>query len=201
VPTISTVAICNMALTHIGADSTIESIDEDSAEANACKTWFDWSRVQVLELSDWSFARKRVTLALHGDAAPEGDWLYRYEYPSDCVNARYIPQAGGWTDDATPFVVEVTDDGSEKTILTDMGSAVLVYTFDQKNSMLWSSGFIDALALRLASNIAFTLTGSRELAAQLAKDSVNAVGIAAASNANEGREREPREAEGIRARA
>lgn len=61
---ISNVTISNMALSHIGADSTIESMAESSAEAAQCNLWYDYSRLQVLEAYDWGFARKRLDLAV-----------------------------------------------------------------------------------------------------------------------------------------
>lgn len=199
-PSISTVAICNMALSHIGADSTIEDIDEDDAGAKACKTWFDWSRAQTLAAYDWNFARRRATLALHDDAAPDGDWTYRYALPTGLLKARYVVNPAGWTDNAVPFVLELSNDGSEQTILCDVDDAVMVYTFDQTDSSLWSPEFVDTLAWRLAASIAFQVTGNRAVVQDALKTFSAMLMQSAAINANEGVARGPREAEGIRAR-
>lgn len=201
-PSISTVAICNMALSHIGAHSSIEDIAEASAEAEACSKWFDWSRVQTLAPYKWNFARRRAALALHGDAAPTGVWTYRYALPDGYVRARYIENSLGWAEDAVPFELETSDDGSENTILTDQRDATLVYTFDQTDATMWSPEFVDALAWRLAANIAFEITRDRGIAKDCDQRFYQlALPMAVASNANESRPRGPRDAEGIRARA
>jgi hypothetical protein len=87
---VSEVSICNMALSKIGASSSIESLTEESAEANECNLWYTFSRRQTLQATDWGFARRRITLATHGDDPPSGVWGYRYQYPSDCLTMRKI---------------------------------------------------------------------------------------------------------------
>jgi hypothetical protein len=157
--------------------------------------------LQALEDHNWNFARKRVTLATHSEDPPENQWTYRYEYPSDCVKARLIANPLGWSDDAVPFEVETTADGAEKTILTDMAEAVLVYTFDQTNPVMFSSRFIDALSWRIAYHLAFPLTGKQEIETKAMQVYNAIIRQATGSNAGEGHERGPREAESIRARA
>ena len=198
--TISAVRIANMALSHIGARSSIESLDESSPEAKQCKLWYDYSRQQALASYDWSFARKRQALAVHADDPPEGVWNYRYVYPSDCLKAQHIVNLAGPTADAVPYNVEASDDGETKTILTDTEDAVLVYTFDQTSTAMFTPLFIEMLSHLLAHHIAFSLTGKKEirtLELQIYNSLVNA---APAQDANEKVEAPPREAEWIRGR-
>lgn len=90
-PTISSLIVANMALSHIGAESTISSLSEDSAEANECSLWMEYSRLETLEALDWNFARKPAPLALHPQPFPElSRYSYRYIYPSDCVKMRLL---------------------------------------------------------------------------------------------------------------
>jgi len=49
--------ICNAAISHCGTRSKIASIDEGSAEANACRTHFALARDGLLRAYDWNFAR------------------------------------------------------------------------------------------------------------------------------------------------
>lgn len=204
---ISPVGIANMALSHIGAKSTIESLDEDSPEANQCEIWYDHSRLQVLEAYDWNFARKRKTLALHGDTISEtaadplaGVWAFRYSYPSDCVAARKIQNPNAPPDDAIPFEVETSLNGEQKSILTNREDAVLVYTWDLTNTDMFSILFVSALSHLLAHEIAFSITGERKI-------KITELGIydkilpqATAKSANEGVDPPPRDAPWIRAR-
>lgn len=198
---ISAVKIANLALSHIGADSTIEAFTEATAEANVCDLWYDFSRTAVLEGYDWNFARKRITLATHSDAAPDGVWGYRYQYPADCIIARSVCNPAGSDADAVPFSVEQSDNGETKTILTDMEDAILLYTWDQELTDTYSTHFVMALSYRLASHIAFSLTGKSSLQDSMLNKYVSFMLLADASNANERVGSPPREAESIRARA
>ena len=196
---ISDVQICNMGLSHIGAKGSIESLDEASREAQISKLWYDYSRLQTLEDFNWPFARKRQTLGLLDEAAP-AEWSYRYAYPSDCVKARWIVNPVGKEADAIAFTVEAVSDGSARCILSDLESAELIYTFDQLDPGMFSSKFVDALSYRVASNIAFQVTGDPELAKQTFQIYGNVLRSAAGSAAQEGVDQTPRDSEWIRAR-
>ena len=57
------VEILNIALSHLGIRAKIQAFDEDSVEANACRTHWDGLRDLSLRLHDWNFARVTVRLA------------------------------------------------------------------------------------------------------------------------------------------
>jgi len=214
---VSDVVISRMALSHVGARSTIESLEEESAEAKQCKLWYDFSRKQTLEVFDWNFARKRQVLALHNDSAPEGVWLFRYQYPADCIAARrvenpVISAAGGGVftseafkhvvgvnPDAVPYEVEISTDQT-KSILTDLEDAILVYTFDLTNENLFPAMFIEALSRALASRIAFSLTGKKNIAEDQFRLFLALINAAEVRNANEQVMKPPRDAEWVRGR-
>ena len=204
---ISNTLIANMALSHIGA-AQIDSLTEASSEARQVTIWYDYSRLQALEVFDWNFARKRLQLALHGDVISDtstdplaGVWGFRYQYPGDCVAARKIQNSAAPPDDATPFEVEVSLDGQEKTILSDMEDAVLVYTFDTEHTNLYSPFFVELLSHLLASHIAFSLTGKNKVKENEFAIYQSLVISAPAHNANEMVEAPPRDSEWIRGRA
>ena len=202
----SPTGIANMALSHIGSD-TIESIDANEPTANQCRIWYDVCRRQILEAYDWSFARKREQLALHGDTISEtssdplaGVWGFRYRYPADAIVLRKIQNANAPPDDTTPYDVETSLDGEEKTILTNLGEAVAVYTYDAKDAGLFSPLFIRAFSHLLASSIAFNITGKKKLTQQQGQIYQLTLLGATAANANESRESPPRDADWMRGR-
>ena len=197
---ISRVRICNMALSHVGANSNIESLTENSAEAAACDLWYDFSRLQTLEANDWGFARRRLTLATHSDDPPDGVWAYRYQYPSDSVIVRKIQSPAGENAEPIPWEVETSEDQSTKTILTDLSEAIAVYTFDLEDVNLFSAFFVEMLSFALANHIAFTLTGKQSVEESMRQKFASMARIAPASNANERGERQPREASWIEGR-
>jgi len=103
--------------------------------------------------------------------------------------------------DAIPFEVELNEDANEKTVLTNLITAIAIFTFDQQDYNLWSPMGVEALSFALASHIAFTLTGKLSLAQATANTFQNIILLAPAYNANEMVEKPPREAEHIRGRA
>lgn len=196
---ISTVQIANMALSHVGSRSSIESLDESSPEAKACKLWYTLALEQALEGFDWSFARKRQALALAGDDAP-AEWSFRYQYPADCVRFRLIWNPIGPDGDAVPFEIE-TDSSDQRTIVTNLEDAVGIYTKLIQTPASYTPMFIEALSRTLAYHIAFTLTGDLKIKAELAHGFQGIIAAATASNANERVGRPPRDAEWIRGRS
>ena len=205
--TISDTRIGNLALSHVGAEHDIESLEEQSPEAAEVALWYDFARQQALEAFDWSFARKRVVLTLHGDTISTttnqplaGVWGFRYKYPNDCVIARKIQHPNAPPDDALPFEIELSLNGAEKTILTNMENAVLVYTFDQEATKLFTPGFVLAFSYALASHIAWALTAKITLKKEMERQFGLAIGHAAANMLNERVEPPPRDADWIRVR-
>ena len=196
--TISTVQIANFALSKVGADGTIESLTENSAEAKQCNLWIEHSRKQALSAFSWSFARVRATLAAHGDD-PSDDWAYRYVYPSDCLKARTVYNPTGRSSDPVAFRMEQSDNGT-KSLLTDQGSAILVYTKDVTAPTLYTEFFIETLATLLAAHIAFPLTGKIKLAERLELRGRELLTFAPAMDANEGMDDKPRDGDHTRAR-
>lgn len=203
---VSPTGIANMAVSHVGALATIENlITGKSPEAVQCRVWYEYSRQLILSMADWHFARARIGLALHGDVISEtstdpmaGVWGFRYQYPDDCLAARKIQNPNAPPDDASPFDVELSLNKQEKTILTDVEDAVLVYTFDQEATELFTPMFVLAHSHLLASLISWSLTGKRKVGTDQFALYQNVVVSAASTDANEGVLKKPREAEVVR---
>jgi len=203
---ISNVTISNMALSHIGADSTIESMTESSAEAAQCNLWYEYSRLQILEAYDWGFARKRIDMAVVDTISDDTtdnayyEWVYRYQYPSDCLSMRKISNPNGITDDAIPFDIEAGSGDLTKVIMTNMEDAIGVYTFDCNTPSMFSAHFVDTLAVLLAHRVAFSLTGSRAIAGDMMQMYQGMIRAAPAYDANERMSPPPRDADWVRGR-
>lgn len=181
----SAVEIANLALDAVGTQSTIQSLTENSPEANAINRHYKPARDEFLRVAPWDFARKQINLSLLKDGTQTGilvpqPWLYEYAYPSDCIQARYIlPQfntpsgvsAGVVSlpyasSPPTRFMISTdldTNSTTIKVLLTNQTSAILVYTQRIEDESLFDSTFVYGFAHLLASRIAFTLTGDREL--------------------------------------
>ncbi len=195
---ISSVQIANLALSETGTDSTIESLTENSAEANVINLWFEHARKIVLSGFNWSFARKRVLLATHTDS-PSSEWGYRYVYPSDCLKVRFIENPAGQTADPVPFTIEQANNGT-RSILTNEGTATVIYTEDISNTALYTPFFIETFAIELAGYICFALTGKLRLSNFLKDRAKQMMGFAAVIDNTEKQETAPRDASCILAR-
>ena len=196
---ISKTFIARLALSALGNKSRIENVDtENSVEAKECKLWYDFAREEALEAFDWSFARKRATLAEHSVDPPE-EWAYRYQYPADCLAMRFIENPAGPTADPVPYIVEDASDGTPS-ILANLDSAVAVYTFNQQNTTRFSRHFCRTMAYFLARDIAIALTGKRTLRDDMVAAAATMIVGASAQNSNERQDPKPRDAEYIRAR-
>lgn len=205
---VSSTQIANMALSHVGARGDIESLNENSVEAKTCKIWYDHARRYTLEAHDWTFARKRLSLSLDGEDATM-DWNYRYAHPEDCLVIREIisPYNNGYCyvnniiggGDTTPFIVELNSSGM-KTILTDEPEATLRYTSDVSDTHLFSTQFVNAMSYALGSFVCMKLTNKLSTKQTMEQLFNITVKNAAAIDANQDKEKAPRDALWIRAR-
>lgn len=194
---IDKIMISNMALGRLG-QSGIESFDENSSGANQCKLWYDISRTQTLEGYNWSFAKKRIVAAPHSDGGTE-EWMFRYQYPADCVALRLVINPLGPKAPPIPFDIEGDDAGSVRTILTNQPQAKFLYTRDVSNVSLFSNSFIESLSVKLAANTCFALTGKTDLMNGLNNLYQVSLAIAEGIDANQGVDRRKPDAPWIQA--
>lgn len=203
----SVVDICNLALTNIRAN-TINSLTESSAEAQACKARFQHSLDMVIGGFPWNFAMKVQALPLLGDEPKE--FQYAYDYPNDCLRARYIVPDYNLSEDRTnyhhfnfthgelqslqhaekrriPFEISLMD-GDSKRILTNQPDAFLMYTMKVTNPTGLPADFIEAFSWWLAAALAIPVTGAdtgRVLRQEALSIYQQVLNTAKANNANE----------------
>ena len=205
----SVVAICNLALDAIGTRSTIASLTEGSAEANACGRQYQPALEAVLQAAHWNFARKQVSMSLLKDGTLSPDqgvpvpWVYEYAVPSDMLQARYVMPVSvsqSTTFVGTPatqypisptvrFILSSDEDAGGNAInviLTNQPQALLCYTYRVSNVNLFDAQFTRALANYLGHLLAIPLSGDKALSKQAFKIADLTCKQALASNANEG---------------
>ena len=205
----SQVAICNLALDAIGTRSTISSLTEGSAEANACSRQYQPALEAVLQAAHWNFARRQIAMSLLKDGTLQPDqgvpvpWVYEYAQPSDMLQARYvmpISVSQSTTFVGTPatqypitptvrFIVSSdvdTGGNAINVILTNQPQALLCYTYRCTNVNLFDAQFLRAFANYLGYCLAVPLSGDKALAKMAFQIADNTCKAAQASNANEG---------------
>jgi len=178
----SSISICNMALSRIGVDEFIASIDEPkNNRERACALLYQPVLDSMLEDFPWNFAQTVQALALVAGNAPPG-WGYQYRMPADCARAQVVTDAngyrlplntGGTCSDIwnyalcpipqMPFSV-MADTPSTRAIVTDVRGAYLWYTQRVTDPNQFSGLFVSAFAWRLAAELALSLRASPQLA-------------------------------------
>jgi hypothetical protein len=155
----TTTEIANMALGHVGVGREIADLDtENSAEAKACRRFFENTAKVAQRDFEWAFNKKVVTLGLV-EEDPTDEWGYSYREPSDCLFIRRLINGARSLSADTRVPFEKAVDTSGGLIYTDMEDAVAEYTFYQDNLALWPDDFALAHSLLLAARIAKLVTG------------------------------------------
>lgn len=156
-PTTTAAQLCNIALARVGQRQFIDNLDENNAQAKLCKTLYAPARDTVLESFAWQFAARRATLALLAAVTRDG-WTYAYDLPSDCLAPReiYAGTRNPAGEQRIPWSVE-DDPTYGRIVLTDQAEAVLSYTRAMETVALFPPLFIEALAWKLASDLALSL--------------------------------------------
>lgn len=189
----SEVDICNEALGAVGETDFLDSLEETSAAALACKKFYPNSRDVVLESFWWPFATRQQALAQLDIEVPSG-WAYAYSLPSDCRMERYL-----WAgvrnphpELRLPFEIQSNEAMSASILLTDQESAELVYTAKVTAPGRFSALFAEAVGYHLAAKLAIALPGKREYRADaLALYQAALLRAASAAAASEQKDVEP----------
>lgn len=230
----NTVSVCNLSLLAIGQRTQISSLTESSTAANACNTYFQFLYEMVARSAYWNCLRQQKTLSLLAAAPgtpenplgttlpfPPTPWLYAYQLPPDCLDARYIIpslpstgsspispayiQAATWipSQEQIPFHVAYGTDVNNnpiKIILTNQTQAQLVYTVNQPNPQTWDSFFTAAYVATLAAWLVPALALNIQLMNMQAKAAEQMVMAARVRDANEGSTQQDQIPDWIKAR-
>ncbi len=207
----SPTAICNRALSEIGTQSTITSLSEASAEAVQCQLWYDKLRRQLLRAAPWGFAREQQVLTELGtlaDLTAPYPYLYKYAYPAETIKFRYIlaapvvipaedvpdvsssPLSPLWCGPSRSnrFLIandRDSDGNSRKVLLSNVASAIGVYTGDITDPSLFDDLFEDALTAALAYRLVIPLSGNTGMKADFRQEAEDAITRARAIDGNE----------------
>jgi hypothetical protein len=172
----SVIQIANRALTKLGS-ARITSIDDDVKAARSIKSCFEDLRDDELRAYRWQFAMKRTSLAALS-TAPAFGYEYQYQVPSDFLRIDMC-------DDRFPSTIMDNYIGAEyldwvlegNKILTDIDAPLkLRYIARIEDPNQWDVNFREALACRIAAELAEDLTQSnqkRQLAWEEYKIAIN----------------------------
>lgn len=204
------VDIANRALSEIGARTVISSLAETSPAAVQCRLFYNTLREQLLRTAPWGFARKTLTLTTLGlatDTPPTAPypWLVKYAYPADCLKVRYILPPPFVTSDTAPNVssglvtpwcgpsrqwrflksYDDTVSPARTVLLSNVLSALCVYTVNVTDPDLFDPLFTNALTMLLADKLVIPLSGNVGMKESYVKLAMMAVTDARVADGNE----------------
>lgn len=151
---VSEVEICNAALLKVGDENTISALGEDGREGETLALVYPQTRDLLLASHPWNFAIGRSNLSKDA-VSPAFGFSNQFLLPGDLLRAL------GLYGTSEPWKVE----GDR--LLTDAGTAKLIYIKKVTDTGKFSPLFTEALATRIAAEIAEVITGSQEKAQKL----------------------------------
>ena len=162
----SVVDICNEAMDLLGA-ATITALTENSKEARLCNRRFETVRDQVLRAHPWNAAITRKALP-QDSAAPAFGFTYQYTLPTNpyCLrvlsfwNANVDNEIAAY-DSQNMFKVE------GRKILTDESTCKIIYIGRVTDTEQYDSLLSSTIAHKLASEVAYAITGSNSIGQQM----------------------------------
>lgn len=173
--------IANLALGFVGSRDFIQSLAEESTEAQVSAVYLPLALQTCLARRPWRFALKRAALALTTEER-EG-WAFCYQAPADMlrpleVTGKRNPRA----DERNPFALELNDAGTAHLVCCDVEGAELRYTRDVAVG-LYPALFVEAVAWRLAQYLALAIPVKPSLGINLEQKAELALQRAAAVDA------------------
>lgn len=149
----SEVGICNSALIKLGVER-ISALTEPNKRAILCNEQYPKIRDSVLYSHPWNFAIKRVTLALTA-TTPEFGFSSEFQLPSDNLRVLNLDSS------SIKWAVE-----GDK-LLADAAAVKARIIWRNTDVSTYTPKCNEALALRLAAELAFPLTQSNNFAKQI----------------------------------
>jgi len=156
--------VANLALLRVGA-AKIDSIDDTSDWAKTVKHFYIDTRDEICKLLPWSCLITRT--ALSTSAAAESTFGYKHTLASTVLTVLTV---GNDTD--KPFAVEGL------TLFTNEETGYFKHTAQEATIANWDAILLSCIEVRLASKIAFRITGNIELYAMLYQEFLALLSVA-----------------------
>lgn len=197
---IDDILVVNKALIKI-AETPIDSLDNaENKAARTMKMLLPQGKRYVFRIHPWNCLRERAVLTVSAEK-PAFGFKYKYALPADCIRplaiqtdvGTYVPfyeaSYGGSIPGDKQFVVEgkyvLTDTEPQKD--NELGRVGLnfVYTKNPDNLNILDANVVELLSYYLATEVAYTFTGSVSLKQQLQAEMKDCLKTSRANNAQE----------------
>jgi hypothetical protein len=156
------VSICANALRRLG-DDPIVSLTDDTERARLCNAFYSEARDDVLRSHPWNFSITRQQLS-QLSATPLYQYSYQYALPTDPFCLRVLEM------EYSDYVFKIEHlAGTGRVLLTDEGTAKIIYIARITDTAQFDSLFIDTLTAKLSVDLAYPVTGSVQLQQNMQK--------------------------------
>ena len=156
------VSICANALRRLG-DDPIVSLTDDTERARLCNAFYSEARDEVLRSHPWNFAITRQQLS-QLSTTPLYQYSYQYALPTDPYCLRVLEM------EYSDYVFKIEHlAGTGRVLLTDEGTAKIIYIARITDTAQFDSLFIDTLTAKLSVDLAYPVTGSVQLQQNMQK--------------------------------
>jgi hypothetical protein len=168
----SETGIANLALQKLGDEGEISSLDEDTRAARSVAACFADMRDAVLRDHPWDFARHRVQLPALS-SGPAWGGLTAFQKPADFI--RFI-----LTERDSPYSLE-----GDAILAPQGGPLNLLYVRRVTDTGRFDPLFVEALAARIAQQVAIQITGQVGIRDRVAREYEAALSSAKRVNGQE----------------
>lgn len=148
--TTTSIDIANRALILLGGRE-ITSFIENTNEARIAKNLYQSTRDYVLRAYPWASLKKRIELPELADI-PVSGFMHQYQLPTDCI--RVLEVHSGRKINSDRWEV------NGQKVLTNDKPISIVYLSNDVPEQEYSTQLVQALVYRLASEMAYPMTGN-----------------------------------------
>ncbi len=150
--------IFNITLNNLGVSAIVQNTVEVTPRITVLNNNYNLALEQVMKDFNWNFLHRIKELTLVSEKSPNPKFLYAFDYPNDCISARYVLDKAG---EYKKFDIS-TDSKGNKIILCNINPALLEYTRKlsaQIPETFFTSEFVNALCFYLAYLCSDSITG------------------------------------------
>ena len=155
----SEVSICNLALSWLGTNP-ITALTDDTVEAKQCQANYEPARDATIEDRNWTFAIERLILTPMIDTPTFG---YSHQFLIPARVLRVISVSDGSASGSNVMGTEIDWQKEKNAIVANTSTVYVKAVVQEKDPARYPPSYVQALAARLAAEMAMPLTHSNAM--------------------------------------
>ena len=152
--------IVNLAARHLGSGEEISNFETERSEmARAARAFYDIARDETLKDANLPMMRRRAKLAIVGEDATNGYYIFKYRYPADCLAIRGVFNPTYVAIENLPgYAYQLSSDDQGILVLSSINSLEVQYTHLITHVDYYPADLIMAISYKLAAYMAPSTT-------------------------------------------